>query len=109
MLQLSHCHKNKVNFHKFTHFHHFEFIYDSFYIAIPNEFSFHKSQGDPFIFKRVCSENIKSYTRKIDKAPCLSITTVIWIVSSDTDTICQLNQFNTNSEAAMLSSAKQRG
>ena len=38
----------------------------------------------------------------LDKAPRLSI--VIWILSSDTDTICQLNQFNTNSEAAMLSS-----
>ena len=39
----------------------------------------------------------------LDKAPRLSI--VIWILSSDTDTdtICQLNQFNTNSEAAMLS------
>ena len=28
---------------------------------------------------------------------------VIWILPSDTVTICQLNQFNTNSEAAMLS------
>ena len=39
----------------------------------------------------------------LDKAPRLSI--VIWILSSDTDTdtICQLNQFNTNSKAAMLS------
>ena len=37
----------------------------------------------------------------IDKAPCLSISIVIWILSSDT--ICQLNQFNTKSEAAMLS------
>ena len=47
-----------------------------------------------------------------DKAPRLSISIVIWILSSDsdtdsdtdtdTDTICQLNQFNTNSEAAML-------
>ena len=37
----------------------------------------------------------------IDKAPCLSISIVIWILSSDT--ICRLNQFNTNSEAAMLS------
>ena len=35
-------------------------------------------------------------------APRLSISIVIWILSSDT--ICQLNQFNTNSEAAMLSS-----
>ena len=38
---------------------------------------------------------------RIDKAPRLSISIVIWILSSDT--ICQLNQFNTNSEAAMLS------
>ena len=37
----------------------------------------------------------------LDKAPRLSISIVIWIFSSDT--ICQLNQFNTNSEAAMLS------
>ena len=41
--------------------------------------------------------------RSVDKAPRLSISIVIWILSSDTDTICQLNQFNTNSEAAMLS------
>ena len=41
----------------------------------------------------------------LDKAPPFSISIVIWILSSDTytDTICQLNQFNTNSEAAMLS------
>ena len=39
----------------------------------------------------------------LDKAPRLSISIVIWILSSDTDTIFQLNQFNTNSEAAMLS------
>ena len=38
---------------------------------------------------------------RLDKAPRLSISIVIWILSSDT--ICQLNQFNTNSEAAMLS------
>ena len=37
----------------------------------------------------------------LDKAPRLSISIVIWILSSDT--VCQLNQFNTNSEAAMLS------
>ena len=37
----------------------------------------------------------------LDKAPRLSISIVICILSSDT--ICQLNQFNTNSEAAMLS------
>ena len=42
----------------------------------------------------------------VDKAPRLSISIVNWILSSDTDTdtICQLNQFHTNSEAAMLSS-----
>ena len=40
----------------------------------------------------------------VDKAPRLSISIVIWILSSDT--ICQLNQFNTNSEAAMLSTGK---
>ena len=39
----------------------------------------------------------------LDKAPRLSISIVIWILSSDTDTTCQLNQFNTNSEAAVLS------
>ena len=39
---------------------------------------------------------------RIDKALRLSISNVIWILSSDT--ICQLNQFITNSEAAMLSS-----
>ena len=37
----------------------------------------------------------------VDKAPRLSISIVIWILSSDT--ICQLNQFHTNSEAVMLS------
>ena len=44
---------------------------------------------------------IAAQTRWLDKAPRLSISIVIWILSSDT--ICQLNQFNTNSEAAMLS------
>ena len=39
---------------------------------------------------------------RVDKAPRLSISIVIWILASD---ICQLNQFNTNSEAAMLSTA----
>ena len=39
----------------------------------------------------------------LDKAPRLSISIVILILSSDVFTICQLNQFNTNSEAAMLS------
>ena len=48
---------------------------------------------------------IVGYDLAVDKAPRLSISIVIWILSSDTDTdtICQLNQFNTNSEAAMLS------
>ena len=41
---------------------------------------------------------------RLDKAPRLSISIVIWILSSDADTIFQLYQFNTNSEAAMLSS-----
>ena len=48
----------------------------------------------------------------LDKAPRLSISIVIWILSSDTDTdsdtntdtdtICQLNQFNTNIEAPIM-------
>ena len=42
-----------------------------------------------------------TYLKDLDKAPRLSISIVIWILSSDT--ICQLNKFNTNSEAAMLS------
>ena len=44
----------------------------------------------------------------LDKAPPFSISMGIWILSSDTDTdtICQLNQFNTNSEAAMLSNSE---
>ena len=40
----------------------------------------------------------------LDKTPVLSISIVIGILSSDADTIFQLYQFNTNSEAAMLSS-----
>ena len=43
---------------------------------------------------------------RIDKAPRLSISIVIWILSSDT--ICQLKQFITNSEAAMLSTSAPR-
>ena len=39
------------------------------------------------------------------KAPRPSISNVIWVLSSD---ICQLNQFNTKSEAAMLSKMKSR-
>ena len=37
----------------------------------------------------------------LDKAARPSISNIIWILLSDT--ICQLNQFNTNSETAMLS------
>ena len=37
----------------------------------------------------------------LDKAPRLSISNIIWILSSDT--ICQLNQLFWNSEAEMLS------
>ena len=37
---------------------------------------------------------------RLDKAPRLSISILIWILSSDT--ICQLNQILSNSEAAML-------
>ena len=40
----------------------------------------------------------------LDKALRLSISIVIWILSSDT--ICQLNQFHTKGEAAMLSIGK---
>ena len=47
----------------------------------------------------------RKFMVNIDKAPRLSISIVIWILSSDTDTICQLNQFNTNSEAALLSTS----
>ena len=48
---------------------------------------------------------------RLDKAPRLSISILIWILSSGT--ICQLNQFHTNSEAATqsgccLGGAKQR-
>ena len=41
------------------------------------------------------------YAQVVDKAPRPSINNVIWILSSDT--ICQLNQLFSNSEAAMLS------
>ena len=47
--------------------------------------------------------HLQHHYRNLDKAPRLSIRIDIWILLSDTDTICQLNQFNTNSEAAMLS------
>ena len=40
---------------------------------------------------------------KVDKLFCPSISNFIWILSSDTITICQLNQIFSNSEAAMLS------
>ena len=49
----------------------------------------------------VCLRFLLVLILTIDKAPRLSISIVIWILSSDT--ICRLNQFNTNSEAAMLS------
>ena len=39
----------------------------------------------------------------IDKAPRPRISNVIWILPSDTVSICQLNQIFSNSEAAMLS------
>ena len=39
----------------------------------------------------------------LDKAPRPSISNVIWVLSSDTDTICQLNQLFSNSEVVMLS------
>ena len=46
-----------------------------------------------------CNKDSSEYC--LDKEPRLSISIVIWILSSDT--ICQLNQFHTNSEAEMLS------
>ena len=46
-----------------------------------------------------CNKDSSEYC--LDKAPRLSISIVIWILSSDT--ICQLNQFHTNGEAATLS------
>ena len=42
-----------------------------------------------------------TYLKDLDKAPRLSISIVISILTSDT--ICQLNKLNTNREAAMLS------
>ena len=45
-----------------------------------------------------------SVVHKVHKAPRLSISILIWILSSDTT--CQLKQFNTNSEAAMLSNTE---
>ena len=57
----------------------------------------------PSVRPSVCAKNLDHlYTGiYVDKAPRLSISIVIFILSSDT--ICQLNQFNTNSETAMLS------
>ena len=49
----------------------------------------------------VWRERKRSKWAWLDKAHRLSISIVIWILSSDT--ICQLNKFNKNSEAAMLS------
>ena len=43
----------------------------------------------------------------VDKAPLLSIRIDFWILLSDT--ICQLNQFHTISEAAMLSTPAKTG
>ena len=51
--------------------------------------------------KIILRRQAKKHPHNLDKAPRLSISIVIWILSSDT--ICQLNQFNTNSETAMLS------
>ena len=48
-----------------------------------------------FVLCQICNRHT------LDKAPRLSISIVIWILSSNT--ICQLNQFHTNREAAMLS------
>ena len=47
--------------------------------------------------------HLQHHYRNLDKAPRLSIRIDIWILLSDTDTICQLNQLHTNSGAAMLS------
>ena len=55
--------------------------------------------ADLYVDKKVPQTSV--YTPTLDKAPRLSISIVIWILSSDT--ICQLNQFNKNSEVAMLS------
>ena len=57
------------------------------------------------ILKDKQTRRLRIYVYSLDKAPRLSISIVIWILSSDTD-ICQLNQFNTNSEAAMLSNIR---
>ena len=38
-------------------------------------------------------------SQHLDKAPRPSNSNVIWILSSDTDTICELNQLFSNSEA----------
>ena len=46
-----------------------------------------------------------TFCASVDKAPRLSISIVIWILSSDTVTICQFNQLHTNTEAAMLSTS----
>ena len=51
-----------------------------------------------------CNKDSSEYC--LDKEPRLSISIVIWILSSDT--ICQLNQFHTNGEAATLSNTDGR-
>ena len=48
--------------------------------------------------------NIINFENAVHKALRPSISNVIWVLSSDTDTIFQLNQLFSNSEAAMLSS-----
>ena len=58
-----------------------------------------------FIWKSKCHKAIHSQRfigqTVVDKAPRLSISIIIRTLSSDT--ISQLNQFNTNSEVTMLS------
>ena len=58
--------------------------------------------GPPVNFISPLSHRLGNEGPLLDKAPRLSISIVIWILSSDT--ICQFNLFHTNSEAAMLSS-----
>ena len=52
--------------------------------------------------------NIINFENAVHKALRPSISNVIWVLSSDTDTIFQLNQLFSNSEAAMLSSPPPR-
>ena len=48
--------------------------------------------------------NIINFENAVHKALRPSISNVIWVLSSDTDTIFQLNQLFSNSEVVMLSS-----